>query len=98
MKRLSILCLLTAALSFAGEWTGWITDRKCALSGQFAGDQHKACVEAGQPMVFVNEVDKKIYTLTDRAKAQDLVGQKVLIRGEMKGDAIEVTMVEPARR
>lgn len=96
--RISILCILTATLSLAGEWLGWITDRKCALSGQFTGTQHKACVEAGQPLVFVSEVDKKIYTLTDAAKAQDVVGQKVLLRGEMKGDAIEVTAVEPATR
>jgi len=93
--RTAILSLLTAGLSLAGEWVGWITDRKCALSGQFTGTQHKACVEAGQPLVFVNETDKKIYTLTDPAKAQDMAGQKVLLRGEMKGDSIEVSLVEP---
>jgi hypothetical protein len=61
------------------------------------GTQHKACVDAGQPIVFVNEADKKIYTLTDSAKARDFVGQKVVMHGQVKGDAIEVTMVESAK-
>jgi hypothetical protein len=98
LTRVSILCVLTSVLCVAGEWVGWITDRKCALSGQFTGDKHKACAEAGQPLVFVNEADRKIYTLSDHAKALDLIGQKVLVRGEMKGDAIEVRLVEPATR
>jgi hypothetical protein len=97
IARLSILCLVTAGLSLAAEMLGWVTDHKCALTGEFTGTQHKACVDAGQPIVFVNEADKKIYTLTDSAKARDFVGQKVVMHGQVKGDAIEVTMVESAK-
>ena len=98
LARISTLCLLTAGLSLAAEWRGWVTDRKCALAGEFIGSQHRACAEAGQPLVFVNEADKKIYTLADPAKAKDFVGQKVLLRGEMKGDSIEVAFVETAEK
>src|SRR5262249_40244926 len=84
MKRfasLGIVFALSAGLSLAEQLTGWITDRQCAMSGQYAGDAHKKCLQEGSPMVFVNEADKKIYTLTAPEKAKDLIGRKVLVEG-----------------
>jgi hypothetical protein len=62
----ALAAVLTSGLSlFAGEngkWTGWLSDAKCAANGAKAA--HKGCsikcVEGGQPVVFVQDSDKKV--------------------------------------
>jgi len=101
-KRIACLILLGAGAMLAEQWTGWITDAKCARdpAGNFVGDAHKKCIEQGQPIVFVNEADKTIHLITnaDQMKqVQDSVGQKVTIDGAAKSDgSIEVRSVVQA--
>ncbi|MGH9672755.1 MAG: hypothetical protein ACRD44_06195 [Bryobacteraceae bacterium] len=88
MIRVFALTVLSCATVLATEWTGWLTDEKCATSGDFIGEQHKRCVSSGQAVVFVNESDKKVYRVENAEKVKDMVGQKVKLSGTQQGDAI----------
>ncbi len=101
MKKLMpcmALLVVAAGALLADQWSGWLTDQKCAAAGKFAGEQHKKCVEAGQPVVFVNDADKKIYKVNDNdmERVKALVGQKVNLTGTAKQDTIEVKAVTVA--
>jgi len=90
--RVFAWAVLSCATMLATEWTGWLTDQKCATSGSFIGDQHKRCVSSGQAVVFVNESDKKVYRVENAEKVKDMVGQKVKLSGSQQGDAIRAEM------
>ena len=90
-----IYLLLIAAPSLAGtkgEWTGWLSDAKCAANGAKAS--HKGCtlkcIDAGQAMVFVKEDDKKVFKLENSEKAKSLAGEKVKLSGSLEGDTIKI--------
>ncbi len=62
MRTLTVcvaLLVLTAGISLADQWIGWLADEKCATGGKFSGEEHKKCVESGQPIVFVNDSGNK---------------------------------------
>jgi hypothetical protein len=86
LKILVVALVLSASGLFAEQFTGWITDQACAKTGQFAGDMHKKCVESGQPIVFVNEADKKIYVIASPDKVKEAVGEKVTLTGDKKDE------------
>jgi uncharacterized protein DUF5818 len=100
MKKLTAtaaLLLFGAALCLADQWTGWITDQKCAASGRFTGAEHRKCVEGGQPVVFVNDADKKVYTISDPDKVKEHIGEKVTVQGTAKENTLEVESVTAAQ-
>jgi hypothetical protein len=88
---------MTAGLSMAGEMVGWLSDAKCAAAGKAASEGHAkcaaGCVKGGQPIAFVNDADKKVYTVSNQDKAMDFVGKKVTVDAKVTGDAIEITSV-----
>ncbi len=87
-----------ATLLTAGEqYVGWITDDACAKSGVYAGADHQKHVSAGQPIVFVSEKDKQVFTVVNPEKVKSMVGQKVSLTGTAKGEAIEVEAVAAAK-
>ena len=96
-KLLSLIALfLSIAVVYAAEkgtWTGWISDSKCGAEGAKEGhvDCAKKCVKEGAATVFV--VDKKVYTITDAAKAADFLVQKVTITGTITDDKIEIEKI-----
>jgi len=81
-----------------GEWTGWLSDGKCAANGAKAS--HKGCtikcVESGQPIVFVTE-DKKVYKLQGTEKVKSLIGDRVTLTGSQEGDTITVNSAKAAQ-
>jgi len=100
---LTFLLLTTSSViaSDNSQWTGWLTDEKCAANGAKA--THKGCamkcVESGQAMVFVAE-NKKVYKLqgTEKVdKIKSLLGDRVVLNGSLKGDTITVTSVKLAQ-
>jgi len=94
---IAMLVLIAASPSFAEQWTGWITDEKCAAAGKYTGGEHQACLQSGSQIVFVNDSDKKVYKLSDGEKAKGLLGRKASVSGTAKGDTIEVeNMTEAA--
>ncbi len=96
-KRLASLVLLAAAGLSAEQYVGWVTDLKCAQAGNPSGDLHKKCVAAGQPVVFVSEADKKIYSVSNPDKVKDHLGKKVNLTGTAKGEQIEAQGVADAK-
>ena len=98
----ALAALLTSGLSlFAGEngkWTGWLSDAKCAANGARAA--HKGCsikcVEGGQPMVFVQDSDKKVFKLDGAEKVKSLIGDKVVLEGALDGETITVSSAAKA--
>lgn len=100
MKRLVALAamfVMTASLSFAGEWVGYLADAKCANAGKGASEGHancaQNCVKGGQPVAFVSEADKKVYKIKNQDAVTEHVGHKVTLTGKLEGDTIEVENV-----
>jgi len=105
MKKVVILLGLTFLIvgstivaAEKGQWTGWLSDAKCAANG--AKEAHKGCtikcVESGQPIVFVAE-DKKVYKLQNADKVKSLAGDRVVLSGSKDGDTIVVDSVKAAQ-
>jgi hypothetical protein len=105
MKRLAGVALaallITGLNTIAGEkgkWTGWLSDAKCAANGAKAA--HKGCsikcVEGGQPVVFVQDSDKKVFKLDGAEKVKSLIGDKVVLEGALDGETIKVASASKA--
>ena len=85
---------LVLALSSAGqaeEYIGYLADQKCAKAGNGASEGHancsRTCVDSGEPIVFVEDVEKKIYKVVEGLElAESHVGHKVRIEGKLEGE------------
>ncbi|MBM3803644.1 MAG: hypothetical protein FJW26_15185 [Acidimicrobiia bacterium] len=105
MKRITpfalvvlLACSSNLAAGEKGKWTGWLSDAKCAANGAKAA--HKGCsikcVEGGQPVVFVQDSDKKVFKLDRADKVKSLIGDKVVLEGALDGDTIKVSSAAKA--
>ncbi len=98
MFALLSMMLLTAGLSFAGEWTGYVTDAKCAKGGK-AGAAHagcaKGCIGKGDAAVLV-DADGNIHEIANQDKIKALAGEKVKVTGSEAAGKITVESAEKA--
>ena len=103
MKRLvGALCLVlvfSVGALYGAEWTGFISDSKCAASkGESAGHAGcaKACIGKGDSAVLV--AAGKVYTLDKQDDAKKFAGDKVLLKGTASDDgkSIKVTSIAKA--
>ena len=101
MKRLVALMamlILTAGMSFAADWVGYLADEKCALAGKANSEGHASCaqncVKGGQPIAFVAEADGKVYKIENQDAVSAHVGHKVTVTGQLSGDTIQVQSVK----
>ena len=105
MKKFAVIALVALLISAlnlvageTGKWTGWLSDAKCAANGAKAA--HKGCsikcVDGGQPMVFVQDSDKKVFKLDGAEKVKSLLGDKVVLEGAIDGETIKVTSAAKA--
>jgi hypothetical protein len=89
---------MTAGLSFADDWVGYLADEKCAAGGKAASEAHagcaKKCVDGGQPVAFINDADKKVYKIKNQDAVKAHAGHKVTLSGKLAGDTIEVANVK----
>ena len=97
-----VLTLCAAAIAFAadGSWTGYISDSQCGAKG--ADGKHADCAakcvkEHGAKYVFVNDADKKVYTVADQDKVAAHAGHHVTVTGSASGDALKVDSVSMAK-
>jgi hypothetical protein len=93
----AILLLCGAAMSAqATEYTGYISDAKCAAKGKGADPAHAACavkcIQKGELAVFV--VGDKVYKVADQSKVVEHAGKKVTIDGTVDGDSIKVEKIK----
>ncbi len=101
MKRffaLASMLLLTAGLSFAGEWTGYVTDAKCANGGKYGADHAgcaKGCIGGGEAAVLVTE-DGTVMEVANQDKITGHAGEKVKVTGSEADGKITVESVAAA--
>lgn len=99
MKKLGLFFAFTAVSAFAGEWTGYISDSKCA-AGHADGSAKsvscvKACIKGGQAPVLVS--DGKVLKIANADKVgEDVQGQKVKVTGKLDGDTVTIDSVAKA--
>ncbi|MDA0205696.1 MAG: hypothetical protein O3A53_17625 [Acidobacteria bacterium] len=101
MKRfitVASMLVLTAGLSFAAEYTGFVTDAKCAAGGK-AGAGHagcaKSCITGGEAAVIVT-ADGKVLEVSNQDKVTALAGEKVKVTGTEADGKLTVTAIEKA--
>ena len=97
MKRLLVVMaalMMTAGLCMAEEWVGYVSDKKCAKPAESHAECARNCVKDGQPIVFVNDLDKKVYDIHNPDAVKDHVGHKVTLTGKADGDSIHVNSVK----
>ncbi len=87
-----VLTLFCASMAFAGEYTGYVTDAKCAPTK--AGEAHagcaKNCIKGGQKAVLADG-EGKVWTIADseQSKVTPHAGHKVKITGSASGMSID---------
>ena len=86
--------MMTAPLCMAAEWIGYLSDRKCAKPDEGHAECARKCVKNGEPIVFVNDVDKKVYEIENPESVKDHVGHKVVLTGKAEADRIRVDSVK----
>lgn len=110
LLRFAVLAAVISAPTFAAEqsWVGKISDSDCGAK-HMSGSEHegakmsdadcvKACIDKGAKYVFVNQ--GKVLTITnqDFADLAANAGQTVKLTGEMTGDTVTVTKIEPTKK
>ncbi len=96
-----LLSVLASVSAFAGEFTGYVSDTKCAAANGKKGAAAewvvpaafeacaKKCIEEGSQMVFVT-ADNKIVKISPEAmpRVMPMLGRKVTLTGEISGDTL----------
>ena len=99
------LCSVTA---FAGQWTGYISDEKCAKTGAKAAKASdwihpqvfescaKQCAKEGSKVIFLTEDNKQV-ALDDASlkKVMPHLGHRVSVTGTMDNGTLKVDTVTP---
>ena len=96
MKRilaLMAIMMLVSSLCMAGEYTGYLSDRKCAKADAGHAGCAKGCVGKGEPIVLVEE-GGKVYEIHNQDAVKDKVGEKVTVSGKLDGNSIHVDSVK----
>jgi hypothetical protein len=93
--------LFAAAMTMAadGSWTGYISDSQCGAKGANAkaAECTTKCVkEHGAKYVFVNDADKKVYSIDDQDKVAAHAGHHVTVKGTVSGDSLKLASIDMA--
>jgi hypothetical protein len=108
-KLIAVLALLNLGsfAALAGEWTGYISDEKCASASAKAKSAAewikpaafescvKKCVKEGSAVVFVTE-DNQLYKIDPASMdvVMPSLGHKVTVTGKIEGGAIRVDSIK----
>ena len=97
MKRILSVSALIALLAIGvlaknQRWTGYVSDAKCGAKLDPACT--KKCIEAGEKVVFVNDVDKAVIPVANPESLKDHVGQHLLVEGRIENNMLTVTNVK----
>jgi hypothetical protein len=88
----------TLALASDASLTGYITDSKCGAKAAHEGAAEctAKCIKEGAKYVFVNDADKKVYTIADQDKVAAHAGHHVAVKGSVEGDTLTVSSIDMA--
>jgi hypothetical protein len=93
LLAVTIATLLTSgafAASMKGSWTGWVSDAKCGASKIDAACVKK-CEDAGSPLVFVTDKDKKVLQVSNQDVLKGHEGHHVRVKGSVDGDTLTIS-------
>jgi hypothetical protein len=106
MKLLLGILAIASTTLVAGEWTGYVSDTKCAASNAKAKSAAewvkpdafeacaKQCVKAGSEPVFVTEDNKILkFDADSTKKIMPHLGHKVTVTGAIDGSTLKVETV-----
>lgn len=89
------LMMMTTSMALAGEYSGYLSDKKCAKAAAGHANCAKGCVKGGQPVVLVEEGEGgKVYDIANADAVKDHIGHKVTITGKLDGTKLEVEKVK----
>lgn len=95
-----VVALFISTLAFAGDasLTGYITDSKCGAKAAHEGavECTVKCIKEGAKYVFVNDADKKVYSIADQDKVAAHAGHHVTVKGSVEGDTLTVASIDMA--
>ena len=113
MKKMLVVFALVALGSMsaiAAEWTGYISDTKCAAGAAKSAKASewikpeafeacvKQCVKAGSPAVFVTEDNKMIkIDAASMEKVTPMLGHKVTVTGKLDGGSMKIDSIADAK-
>ena len=85
-----VLTLFCASMAFAGSWTGYVSDAKCAKAAAGHSKCAQGCIKGGQKAVLADEAGK-VWKIADSelSKVTPHAGHKVKITGSGAGDSID---------
>ena len=84
----------------AEKLTGWISDDMCGAKNaqEGGGECASRCVkEHGAKYVFVDESDKKVYSIDAQDRVAPHAGHHVVVKGTVDGSALKLTSIEMAK-
>jgi hypothetical protein len=99
---------LSSVTALAGQWTGYISDQKCASAGAKAAKASdwihpqvfescaKQCAKEGSKVIFLTEDNKQV-NLDDASlkKVMPQLGHRVSVTGTMENGTLKVDTVTP---
>jgi hypothetical protein len=95
------LALLAASIASPADdsLTGWISDDICgAKNAEGSAEYASKCVkEHGAKYVFVNDGDKKFYTIDAQDKVAPHASHHVVMKGTVEGSSLQLTSMEMAK-
>lgn len=93
--------LMTFAFAAPTTVRGYIMDQKCSSNAKMKGNVEcaKSCVSKGSPAVLVQDRTGKVLTISNQDKVADVIGDHVVLTGEVADGAITVDTAKalPAR-
>jgi hypothetical protein len=106
MKKLFISSMLLTSLfsvvAWADDWTGFVSDSKCAhtgANGEKDATCSKNCIKRGTDPVLVTGDGKVLkFDADSKAKAVAHAGETVKVSGSLSGDTISASSVDAASR
>jgi len=97
VKKFLFATSLFATVAFAGEWSGTISDEKCAAAHADASEKSmacvKSCVKRGSKAVFIT-ADGKVLKIANQDKVAEHLGHKVTVTGNVEGDTLTLDSVK----
>ena len=98
LLALSLGMALSAAMAFAGTWTGYVSDAKCGAKHNTGSDADVACVKGGikggSEAVLV--VGDKVVTIANKEKVAEFYGKKVTVTGSLSEEKLTVETAKAA--
>ncbi|HUL14745.1 MAG TPA: hypothetical protein VLV88_02020 [Terriglobales bacterium] len=93
--------LFMAALAMAADtsMTGWISDSQCGAKGANAAARDctiKCVKEHGAKYVFVDDTNKKVYSIDKQDMVAEHAGHHVTVTGMVEGDSLKLDSIKMA--